>query len=242
VNLGTARPAGANIARNSSTAAARGFEVLAETLGAFEQARRMALDQVGRDEEQVAARDGGDRGPALPVVEPLGPRFVHAAGDDGLGVGGDDRFDSHRRRHRFELAEDIVTAAQADDVGDDLPAADGHQRLFPDLVEGAHRRQAGRSASADRRAAAKALGRAIGDCFCCRPARRALDLAGDIGEMIGLRQIDRNRQAAQRSRCAAALPLCQAMIRSGLQRGDAFEIEARIAADPGDLLPPRDTR
>jgi hypothetical protein len=90
----------------------------------------VALDEVGRDEEQVAPRHRRQAVHWRQSSSHSGG-LAHAAGDDHLGLGGQHGFDIDGGRQHRQLGKHVVAAAQADHVGDEVLAVDGHQRAVP---------------------------------------------------------------------------------------------------------------
>src|ERR1700722_17713175 len=70
---------------------ARRFEVATQLLGTIEQPRRVTLDQIRGNGEQVVAGRRGQLRPAPPIVEPGGTGLVRATGHDDLRIGGPPR-------------------------------------------------------------------------------------------------------------------------------------------------------
>ncbi len=196
----------------------------------------MALDQFRRDEVEIVLRHGGHRRPALPVVQPFGARLAHAAGDDDVRIGGDDALDGDRRRQDRQGGENVLAAAEADGVADDLLAVDGHQRLLPYLVEDPQLRPRRIAGGKLRVACAEGGGGGIGDGFGAGQTTVGLQGGGDILDTVRLRQVDRQPQRAQLGDGGGQVAALPADDEVGLERRHGFEIDLRIAADARQRL------
>ena len=134
------------------------------------------------------------------------------------------------------MAENVFAAAQGDGVADDLRAADRHQRCFPDLVEGAHLRLAGVGLAQGFQALAEALGRRPGDGFAAGQLAKAFELVGDVFHLVRLRDIDGQAERLQLADLRHVVAAFPGQHEIWLQRGDGFQVDARIAADARHLL------
>ena len=81
---------------------------------AVDEARARAVQEIGVDGEEIAARDRGQRRPALPVVEPRRTHRVVGAGDDRVRLRRQHRLDAHRRRGQRQRGEHVLAAAHVD--------------------------------------------------------------------------------------------------------------------------------
>ena len=77
----------------------------------------MALHEIGGNEEERVVGNGLKLWPALPFIEPLGTRDVHARGDDERWVALQHRLDADLGGEA-KVSEDIAATAQGDDVVD----------------------------------------------------------------------------------------------------------------------------
>ncbi len=119
---------------------AHSFKDLAHALGAVGNAQPVAVDEVAVHRKQMAILHGAH-------ARPFGPQFQSVLKQAGrhnrFGVSFNDGFHGHDRRFGFEVGEQRFAATQADDVGYQMLAVQGCERLAPYLIEQRHRHAVG---------------------------------------------------------------------------------------------------
>src|SRR6185369_10878585 len=99
-----------SILSRSARGCARLREGRAERFDTVDEPRPRTVQEIRVDGEKVAARDGGQRRPALPLIEPRGAHGTVRAGDDGIRLGREHGFYAHAGGRQRQRRKDVLAA------------------------------------------------------------------------------------------------------------------------------------